>query len=130
MPSSRKRTPTFASSVDCDHGARVLDGGVGRISLSQVDSYSPRHASASLARIAVVSGFLLIQAMGHTTSGLGGQVNADALPTGIARLAEHVAERAFGTKTSLRVIAGGKPPNVSLPLARSAGQVEADTASA
>ena len=43
--------------------------------------------------------------MGHATSGLVDQVYADALPSGMAHLAERVAERALGTKPGLRVIA-------------------------
>lgn len=79
-----------------------------RAGVQQLDLYSLRHTFASLARSADVSGFLVSRAMGHATSGLVDRVYADALPSGMAQLAERVAERALGTKAGLRVIAGGK----------------------
>jgi len=82
----------------------------------RLDLYSLRHTFASLARNADVAGFLVSRAMGHATSGLVDQVYADALPSGMAHLAERVAERALGTKPGLRVLTGGKPSTVRQPL--------------
>ena len=54
--------------------------------------------------------------MGHASSGLVDQVYADALPSGMAQLAERVAERALGIKPGLRLIDGGKQQSVRQPL--------------
>lgn len=95
----------------------------------RLDLYSLRHTFASLARNADVSGFLVSRAMGHATSGLVDQVYADALPPGMAQLAERVAERALGTKSELRVIRGGKPRDVRQPLDESLPAVVGGVAS-
>jgi integrase len=87
-----------------------------RAGVRRLDLYSLRHTFASLARNAGESGFIVSQAMGHATSGLVDQVYADALPSGMAQLAERVAERALGIKPGLRMIAGGKAPTVSQSL--------------
>jgi len=87
-----------------------------RAGVRRLDLYSLRHTFASLARNADVAGFLVSRAMGHATSGLVDQVYADALPSGMAHLAERVAERALGTKPGLRVLPGGKPRDVRQPL--------------
>lgn len=67
-----------------------------------------RHTFASLARTADVPGFLVGRAMGHVSSELVDRVYADALPSGMAHLAERVAGRVRGTSAGLRVIRGGK----------------------
>jgi hypothetical protein len=54
--------------------------------------------------------------MGHATSGLVDEVYADALPSGMADLAERVAARAQGLKPGLRLIDGGKPQTIRQPL--------------
>ena len=87
-----------------------------RAGLRRLDHYSLRHKFASLARNADVSGFLVSRAMGHATSGLVGQVNADALPLGMAQLAERVVERALSTKSELRFIRGGNQRSIRQPL--------------
>lgn len=98
--------------------------------MRRLDLYSLRHTFASLARNADVAGFLVSRAMGHATSGLVDQVYADALPSGMAHLAERVAERALGTKPGLRVLPGGKPQSVREPLDESPTEASAESASA
>jgi integrase len=78
----------------------------------KLDLYSLRHTFASLARTSDVPAFLVSRVMGHSSSGLVDKVYADALPSGMAEVAERVAERALGGKRELRVIAGGKRQNV------------------
>ncbi len=81
-----------------------------------LDFYSLRHAFASQARNADVSGFLASRALGHATSGLVDEIFADPLPSGMAQLAEPVAERELVIEPRLRLIDGGKPQTIRQPL--------------
>lgn len=76
---------------------------------------SLRHTYASLARSADVSGLLVSHATRHAASTLVDQVYASALPSGMAQLAERVAEQALGLKPELRSIDGSKLQSIGPP---------------
>jgi integrase len=83
-----------------------------RAAVRDLDLYSLRHSFASLARTAGESAFNVSRMMGHSRSQLVDQVYAHTMQSGMASVAENVTARALGTKPQLRVIEGGKAPDV------------------
>jgi hypothetical protein len=78
--------------------------------------YSLRQTFASLGRVAGEEAFNVARAMGHSRSTLVDQVYAHSLQSGMASVAERVTARALGIEPKLRVIEGGKSPDVRQPL--------------
>jgi integrase len=87
-----------------------------RAGVRDLDLYSLRHTFASLGRTAGESAFNVARMMGHSRSSLVDSVYAHSMQSGMASVAESVTARALGTKTQLRVIEGGKTPDVRRPL--------------
>jgi integrase len=87
-----------------------------RAGVPQLDLYSLRHTFASLGRTAGESAFNVSRMMGHSRSVLVDQVYAHSMQSGMASVAENVTARALGVKPQLRVIEGGKTPDVRAPL--------------
>jgi integrase len=87
-----------------------------RAGVRALDLYSLRHTFASLGRTAGESAFNVARMMGHSRSSLVDSVYAHSMQSGMASVAESVTARALGTKPTLRVIEGGKTPDVRQPL--------------
>jgi integrase len=87
-----------------------------RAGVPGLDLYSLRHTFASLGRTAGESAFNVSRMMGHSRSTLVDQVYAHSMQSGMASVAENVTARALGVKPQLRVIEGGKTPDVRQPL--------------
>jgi integrase len=87
-----------------------------RSGVRALDLYSLRHTFASLGRTAGESSFNVSRMMGHSRSVLVDSVYAHSMQSGMASVAENVTARALGTKPQLRVIEGGKSPDVRQPL--------------
>jgi len=89
-----------------------------------LDLYSLRHTFASLGRTAGESAFNVSRMMGHSRSVLVDQVYAHSMQSGMASIAENVTARALGVKPQLRVIEGGKMPDVREPLDESSNELK------
>lgn len=87
-----------------------------RAGVRALDLYSLRHTFASLGRTAGESAFNVARMMGHSRSVLVDQVYAHSMQSGMATIAENVTARALGVKPQLRVIEGGKAPDIREPL--------------
>jgi integrase len=103
---------------------------VKRAAVRELDLYSLRHTFASLGRTAGESAFNVARMMGHSRSLLVDQVYAHSMQSGMASVAENVTARALGIKPQLRVIEGGKSPDVRQPLDNSVAEQTNSTASA
>ena len=92
--------------------------------MRSLDLYSLRHTFASLGRTAGESAFNVSRMMGHSRSVLVDQVYAHSMQSGMASAAESVAARALGVKPQLRVIEGGKTPDVRQPLEQDSNELK------
>jgi len=87
-----------------------------REAAAALDLNSLRHTFASLARTADESAFNVSRFLGRSRSVLVDQVHAHSIQSGMAHISENMTARAVGIKPQLRVIEGGKSPEVRQPL--------------
>jgi integrase len=92
---------------------------VKRAEVRDLYMYSLRHTFATIGRVSGEEAFNVSRAMGHSRSTLVDKVYAHSLPSGMAGLAERITSRALGLEPKLRVIEGGKAPDVRQPLENS-----------
>jgi integrase len=102
-----------------------------RAGVRDLDLYSLRHSFATLARTAGENAFTVSRMLGHSHSGLVDKVYAaHTLQSGLTGVAEAVVSRALGLKPQLRVIEGGKTPDVRETLEESAEKPTKEVATA
>ncbi len=105
---NRSGLPHNPSNVRRDIWQKLIK----RAGVRPLDLYSLRHTFATLGRTAGESAFNVARMMGHSRSLLVDQVYAHSMQSGMASVAENVTARALGIKPQLRVIEGGKNPDV------------------
>ncbi|HEX4025889.1 MAG TPA: tyrosine-type recombinase/integrase [Steroidobacteraceae bacterium] len=105
---TRTGAPLNPSNVRRDIWLKLVK----RAKVQPLDMYSLRHTFASIGRVSGEEAFNVSRAMGHSRSTLVDAVYAHSLPSGMAGLAERVTARALGLEPKLRVIEGGKSPDV------------------
>lgn len=102
-----------------------------RAGVRDLDLYSLRHTAASMGRSAGQSAYAMSRLLGHAKTSLVDQVYAaHSLSSATAGVVDAITTRALGLKLQLRVIEGGKSPDVRQPLEDSVAEQTNVTASA